>query len=74
MRRRAPRKPLQLALPWPGTDEICPRCRGTREIYYQATPKGVDIVGGKRVPCPACQAVGTVRAPLAVPGHYNILD
>jgi hypothetical protein len=26
----------------------------------------VEVLGGKSIPCPACQAVGTVRAPQAV--------
>jgi len=28
----------------------------------------VEIVGGKRMPCPTCQAVGTVRTPRIAPG------
>ena len=67
MRRTRRRKPSQIALPWPGTDETCPRCHGTREVYHRATPPGVEIVGGKRLPCPTCQGVGTVRAPLTTP-------
>lgn len=63
MRRAARRKPCQIALPWPGTDETCPRCHGTKRVYHRATPIDVEIVGGKRIPCPACQAVGTVRTP-----------
>ena len=64
MRRTGRRKPPQPALPWPGTDETCPRCHGTTQVYYRAAPDGVEIVGGKRMPCPVCQGVGTVRTPL----------
>ncbi len=64
MRRTVRRKPPQPALPWPGTDETCPRCHGTKQVYYRAAPDGVEIVGGKRMPCPVCQGVGTVRTPL----------
>lgn len=67
MRRTRRHKPPQIALPWPGQDATCPRCHGTREVYHRAAPPGVEIVGGKRVPCPTCQAVGTVRAPLIAP-------
>ncbi|HTW69261.1 MAG TPA: hypothetical protein VME47_05190, partial [Acetobacteraceae bacterium] len=63
MRRTAHRKPRQIPLPWPGTEETCPRCHGTKRVYHRATPNGVEIVGGKRIACPACQAVGTVRTP-----------
>jgi hypothetical protein len=65
MRRTRPQKPRQSALPWPGSDEICPRCHGAREVYHRTTLPGVEILGGKRMPCPTCQAVGTVRAPRA---------
>jgi len=68
MRRTRRHKPPQIALPWPGSDQTCPRCHGTREVYHRATPPGVEILGGKRRPCPTCQAVGTVRAPLIAPG------
>jgi len=68
MRRTRPKKPCQIALPWPGSDETYPRCHGTREVYHRATRPSVEIVGGKRMPCPTCQAAGTVRAPLIAPG------
>jgi hypothetical protein len=55
---------LQTTLPWPGTNETCPRCHGTKQVYYQAAPTGVVILGGKRIPCPTCQAIGMVRVPL----------
>jgi len=67
MRRIRHKKPDQIALPWPGQDETCPRCRGTREVYHRASPPGVEIFGGKRMPCPTCQAIGTVRAPVTAP-------
>jgi hypothetical protein len=64
MRRTPRRKPPQPALPWPGTDETCPRCHGARQVYHRAVAPRVEIIGGKRVPCPTCQAVGTVRSTL----------
>ena len=67
MRRTRRQKACQIALPWPGSDQTCPRCHGTREVYHRAAPPGVEILGGKRRPCPACQAVGTVRAPVTAP-------
>ena len=65
MQRRAAARirPQQIVLPWPGTDEVCPRCHGLRQVYHRATPNGVEILGGKRMPCPVCQGVGTVRTP-----------
>jgi hypothetical protein len=58
--------PLQQAtLAWPGTEEICPKCRGQRHVYYlHAGQPGVEVVGGKRVSCPVCAGAGTVRTPL----------
>jgi DnaJ-class molecular chaperone len=54
----------QLTLPWPGTDEPCPKCQGEGDVYYlHASRTGVDVVGGKRVVCPLCAGTGRVRAP-----------
>jgi hypothetical protein len=65
MPRRTPtrREPLQTVLPWPGSDEVCPRCRGARQVYHHTARYGVAILGGKRIPCPACEGVGAVRTP-----------
>ena len=63
MRRTSRRKPSQPAFLWPGTDEVCPRCHGARQVYHRVVPPGVEILGGKRMACPVCQAVGTVRTP-----------
>jgi len=27
----------------------------------------VEVIGGKRIPCPTCQAAGTIRVPLTEP-------
>jgi hypothetical protein len=62
-RRIRRKKPQQSVLPWPGSDEVCPRCHGLRQVYHRAVPNGVEILGGKRMSCPVCQGVGTVRTP-----------
>jgi hypothetical protein len=55
----------QPTLPWPGADERCPRCRGTGHVYYlHVTHGGADVVGGKRIPWPACDGTGQVRVPI----------
>jgi hypothetical protein len=57
--------PRQARLAWPGTEETCPKCRGQRHVYYRhAGQPSVEIVGGKRVPCPVCAGTGSVRRPL----------
>jgi hypothetical protein len=65
MRRTPRRKPSQTALLWPGTDELCPCCRGARQIYHRAVPPGVEVVGGKRIPCPVCQCRTSMGAALS---------
>jgi hypothetical protein len=67
MRPTPRRKPSQPTLAWPGTDETCLRCHGTKQVYHRSTLPGAEILGGKRVPCPTCQAVGTVRTPVTPP-------
>jgi hypothetical protein len=65
MRRTATRrKPHQIDLPWPVAEVICPRCRGTKQVYHRATRPHVEVIGGKRIPCPICAASGKVRVPL----------
>jgi hypothetical protein len=60
------RMPHQPTLPWPGADEVCPKCKGKGDVYYlQAKHGGADVVGGKRVTCPACDGTGRVRVPAA---------
>lgn len=55
----------QVSLPWPGTEEPCPKCHGRRHVYYlHAGQPSVEVVGGKRVACPVCAGTGTVRTPL----------
>jgi RecJ-like exonuclease len=63
----AARKPRQLILPWPGTDDACPHCRGQRQVYHRAARDGVEILGGKRITCPVCHGIGSVRAPQQQP-------
>jgi len=55
-------------LPWPATEVVSPRSHGKGEVYHRATSSGVEILAGKRVPCPTCEAVGTVRTPLTAKG------
>jgi hypothetical protein len=47
----------QLPLPLPGADQPCPRCQGQGEVYYLR--RAVEVIGGKRIPCPVCQ--GAIR-------------
>ena len=55
----------QQTLPWPGVDQICPKCKGKGDVYYlHAGQPGVEVVGGKRVTCPVCAGTGSVRTPL----------
>ncbi len=53
---------------WPGADETCPRCRGQGDVYYlNVSQPGAEIVGGKRIPCPACHGLGAIRVPAQAP-------
>jgi hypothetical protein len=61
----------QASLAWPGTEETCPKCHGQRHVYYlHAGQSGVEVVGGKRVTCPVCAGLGTVRTPLRSPTAF----
>jgi DnaJ-class molecular chaperone len=55
----------QPTLPWPTADELCPKCKGTGEVYYlNASHPGPDVTGGKRVVCPVCEGIGRIRVPI----------
>ena len=54
---------FQPALPWPGADERCPKCKGKGDVYYLHA-KGVDVVGGKRIVCPVCLGEGRISVPV----------
>jgi len=57
--------PRQRVLAWPGVNEACPRCHGEGQVYYLRTSRpDVEIVGGRRIVCPACAGTGMVRAPV----------
>jgi DnaJ-class molecular chaperone len=53
----------QPSFEWPGADEACPRCKGKGDVYY-LHHSGADVVGGKRITCPACDGSGVVRVPV----------
>jgi hypothetical protein len=56
---------FQPALPFPGADEHCPKCKGKGDVYYlHATMPNVDVVGGKRVVCPVCLGEGKIAVPV----------
>ena len=39
---------------------VCLRCGGTKLVYRNRTPSGVEIVSGKRIPCPECGGLGKI--------------
>jgi hypothetical protein len=53
----------QKPLPWESHKTICRRCKGSRTVYYASMRGGVEVIGGRRVPCPDCGGIGTVREP-----------
>ena len=53
----------QKPLPWESHKTACRRCKGSRTVYYASMRSGVDVVGGRRVPCPDCGGKGTVQEP-----------
>jgi hypothetical protein len=58
------REDRQQILPWPGGAAPCPKCRARGEVYYlQTRQPDVEIIGGRRIICPACGGVGMVWAP-----------
>jgi DnaJ-class molecular chaperone len=55
----------QPTFPWPGADEPCPKCKGEGNVFYlHATLPDVDVTGGKRVVCPVCEGIGSIRVPV----------
>jgi DnaJ-class molecular chaperone len=53
----------QQPLPWQSHRTVCRRCKGSKTVYYVSTPGGIEVVGGRRVPCPDCGGTGTVLEP-----------
>jgi DnaJ-class molecular chaperone len=53
----------QKSLPWESSKTVCRRCKGSKTVYYAALRGGVEVVGGRRVPCPDCGGKGTVLEP-----------
>jgi DnaJ-class molecular chaperone len=54
----------QLSLPFPTAKVRCPTCHGGGDVYYLAGRP--DVVGGKRVVCPACAGKGRVLVPVQI--------
>ena len=46
----------QKPLPWESRKTTCRRCKGGKTVYYAAIRGGVEVVGGRRVPCPIAAA------------------
>ncbi|HEY3848478.1 MAG TPA: hypothetical protein VGL95_15330 [Acetobacteraceae bacterium] len=53
----------QKPLPWPSHKTVCRRCHGSKTVYHAAMRSGVEVVGGRRVPCPDCCGNGTILEP-----------
>ena len=54
----------QRPLPWASHKTICRRCKGTKTVYYASLRSGVEVIGGRRVPCPECSGKGIVLEPV----------
>ncbi len=55
----------QSPLPLGRHKTLCRRCTGSGTVYYAAVRGGVEVVGGRRVPCPDCGGKGKIQAPRA---------
>jgi hypothetical protein len=53
------RKPL----PWQSRKTVCRRCKGSKTVNYVSMRSGVEVIGGRRMPCPDCGGKGTVLEP-----------
>jgi DnaJ-class molecular chaperone len=53
----------QKPLPWESRKIVCRRCKGGKTVYYASMRGGVEVVGGRRMPCPDCGGKGTVLEP-----------
>jgi hypothetical protein len=56
-------RPEAETLPWESHKTVCRRCKGSKTVYYASMRGGVEVIGGRRVPCPDCGGKGTVREP-----------
>ena len=54
----------QKPLPWASHKTVCRRCKGSKTVYYASTSSGVEVIGGRRVPCPECSGKGIVLEPV----------
>ena len=53
----------QQPLPWTSHKAVCGRCKGSKTVYYASMRSGVEVIGGRRIPCPECGGKGTVLGP-----------
>ena len=54
----------QKPLPWASHKTVCRRCKGSKTVYYASMRSGVEVIGGRRVPCPECSGKGIVLEPV----------
>ena len=37
---------------------VCRRCKGGKTVYHSRNRSNIDVIGGKRIPCPECPGTG----------------
>ena len=54
--------PRQSTLLWEAPVLVCQRCLGSKTVYHARSRSKVEVIGGKRIPCPECAGIGFVGA------------